>query len=42
MSYKRDGLGIKASDEVQLIKHIIWYRLCTQHILAHKIFTLID
>lgn len=42
MSYRRDGLGIKASDEVQLIKNIIWDRLCTQHILAHKIFTLID
>lgn len=42
MSYRRDGLGIKASDEVQLIKHIIWYRLCAQHTPAHKIFTLTD
>lgn len=42
MSYRRDGFGIKASDEVQLIKHIIWYRLCTQHTLAHKLFTLTD
>lgn len=41
-SYRRDSLCIKASNEMQISKHIICYRLCVQCILAHKIFALID